>query len=240
MVRAKYPNLSAHQIIRRITETAHNPPRGVDNKVGYGVVDPVAALTFDVAPGDPLPASNAGHRPCMCRRRRPPRIMRPRHTALIGGAAVVVLAAAAAAIAAGPPEAVMKARTVGDTPRPARSRRRRGGRPWPRSSLCRRIGSMVADRGDSGAAVLLAADVHGVPAQRARLGGRPGGARRRRRHASPVAAAVDIPHGAIVCGVRVDGDEAITMIGVDGQAYSPTLLRGSAKALTPNRCRSTR
>ena len=55
LVRAKYPQLSAHQIIRRITETAHNPPRGVDNKVGYGVVDPVAALTFDVPPGDRLP-----------------------------------------------------------------------------------------------------------------------------------------------------------------------------------------
>ena len=54
LVRAKYPQLSAHQIIRRITETAHNPPRGVDNKVGYGVIDPVAALTFDVPPGDRL------------------------------------------------------------------------------------------------------------------------------------------------------------------------------------------
>jgi membrane-anchored mycosin MYCP len=28
MVRAKFPNLTAHQVIRRITETAHNPARG--------------------------------------------------------------------------------------------------------------------------------------------------------------------------------------------------------------------
>lgn len=51
LVRAKYPELSAHQVINRILQTAHNPPRGVDNQVGYGVVDPVAALTFDVPPG---------------------------------------------------------------------------------------------------------------------------------------------------------------------------------------------
>ncbi len=52
LVRAKYPQLSAHQVINRILQTAHNPARGVDNQVGYGVVDPVAALTFDVPAGD--------------------------------------------------------------------------------------------------------------------------------------------------------------------------------------------
>lgn len=52
LVRAKYPELSAHQVINRIVQTAHNPPRGVDNQVGYGVVDPVAALTFSVPPGE--------------------------------------------------------------------------------------------------------------------------------------------------------------------------------------------
>lgn len=51
LVRAKYPQLSAHQVINRILRTAHSPPAGVDNRVGYGVVDPVAALTFDVPEG---------------------------------------------------------------------------------------------------------------------------------------------------------------------------------------------
>lgn len=55
LVRARFPALSAHQIINRIVQTAHNPPRGVDNQVGYGVVDPVAALTFDVPAGERLP-----------------------------------------------------------------------------------------------------------------------------------------------------------------------------------------
>ena len=59
----------------------------------------------------------------------------------------------------------------------------------------------------------------------------------RRRRADLTAAAIDIPHGAALYGVRVSDDfdgEAISMIEVTGQAYSPTLLTGSATALTPN------
>ena len=52
LVRAKFPGLSAHQVINRILQTSHNPARGVDNQVGFGVVDPVAALTFNVPSGD--------------------------------------------------------------------------------------------------------------------------------------------------------------------------------------------
>lgn len=59
LVRAKYPQLNAHQVINRILQTAHNPARGVDNQVGYGVVDPVAALTFDVPAGDRAAADAA-------------------------------------------------------------------------------------------------------------------------------------------------------------------------------------
>lgn len=62
--------------------------------------------------------------------------------------------------------------------------------------------------------------------------------RRRRRRSENPAPSVDIPHGAALYGVRmpdrIDGD-AITMVEVTGQAYSPTLLTGSATALTPNR-----
>ncbi len=47
LVKAKYPTLDAKAIINRIKETAQHPaaPGGRDNFVGYGVVDPVAALT---------------------------------------------------------------------------------------------------------------------------------------------------------------------------------------------------
>jgi membrane-anchored mycosin MYCP len=55
LVRAKYPQLSAHQIINRLIHTARAPGRGVDDQIGYGVVDPVAALTWDVPEGSVLP-----------------------------------------------------------------------------------------------------------------------------------------------------------------------------------------
>ncbi len=97
LVRAKYPGLSAHQIINRILQTAHNPPRGVDNQVGYGVVDPVAALTFDVPPGDRLPpaASSRVIRPAPP---PPPADHRARNMALVFAGVVVALAAVASLI----------------------------------------------------------------------------------------------------------------------------------------------
>jgi membrane-anchored mycosin MYCP len=99
LIRAKFPNLTAHQVIRRITETAHNPARGVDNQVVFGVVDPVAALTFDVPAGDPKPVehfNNALHAPPP----PPGPDLGPRNTALIGAGVVVVLAGLIAALAA--------------------------------------------------------------------------------------------------------------------------------------------
>ena len=59
LVRAKYPQLSSHQIINRLIRTARAPARGVDNQIGYGVVDPVAALTWDVPDGSVLPKDSA-------------------------------------------------------------------------------------------------------------------------------------------------------------------------------------
>lgn len=51
LVRARYPQLSAYQVINRLERTARAPARGVDNQIGYGIVDPVAALTWDVPDG---------------------------------------------------------------------------------------------------------------------------------------------------------------------------------------------
>jgi len=58
--------------------------------------------------------------------------------------------------------------------------------------------------------------------------------RRRRRGTLTVPAAVDIPHGSQLYGVRLIDGEAITVVAVSGQAYAPTVLTGSATALTPN------
>jgi membrane-anchored mycosin MYCP len=99
LVRAKFPNLTARQVMRRITETAHNPPRGADNAVGFGIVDPVAALTFDVAAGAPKPVEHL--RSDLYVPPAPPgRDLRPRNSALLGGAAVLVLAGVIAAVVA--------------------------------------------------------------------------------------------------------------------------------------------
>jgi membrane-anchored mycosin MYCP len=47
----RFPDLTPAQIINRITATARHPGGGVDNYVGAGVIDPVAALTWDVPAG---------------------------------------------------------------------------------------------------------------------------------------------------------------------------------------------
>ena len=45
LVRARFPALSAGQVIERIERTAHMPQAGPNIATGHGVVDPVAALT---------------------------------------------------------------------------------------------------------------------------------------------------------------------------------------------------
>jgi membrane-anchored mycosin MYCP len=50
LVRAKFPQMPATEVIHRLTATAHAPSGGRDNVIGYGVVDPLAALTWDVPP----------------------------------------------------------------------------------------------------------------------------------------------------------------------------------------------
>ncbi len=44
-VRARFPHLRATQVAARIIASAHAPGRGVDNIVGNGLIDPLAALT---------------------------------------------------------------------------------------------------------------------------------------------------------------------------------------------------
>ena len=53
LIREKYPNLTANQVINRIKNTAHTPSNGLlKNLLGDGVVDPVAALMATVDTGD--------------------------------------------------------------------------------------------------------------------------------------------------------------------------------------------
>jgi type VII secretion protein EccE len=58
--------------------------------------------------------------------------------------------------------------------------------------------------------------------------------RSHRRGGAEAAAAVDVTQGNIICGVRVDEYEAVTMVRVTGRAYTPTFLRGSTVSVTTN------
>lgn len=51
LLKQRFPVLTPAQIMNRITATARHPGGGVDNYVGAGVIDPVAALTWDVPAG---------------------------------------------------------------------------------------------------------------------------------------------------------------------------------------------
>ncbi|WP_390887997.1 type VII secretion-associated serine protease mycosin [Candidatus Mycobacterium wuenschmannii] len=90
LVRAKYPNLSAHQIIDRLIRTARAPARGVDNQIGHGIVDPVAALTWDVPEGSVLPKDTA--KPLKLPPAAPPRNMVPVWVAAGGFGGALLLA----------------------------------------------------------------------------------------------------------------------------------------------------
>jgi len=60
LVRARYPDLPAGEVVRRLTATARDAgPAGRDEEYGYGVLDPVAALTADL----PAPSPTAGATP---------------------------------------------------------------------------------------------------------------------------------------------------------------------------------
>lgn len=45
LVRSRFPELTAAQVIERIERTAHAPGTGRDDLIGHGLIDPVAALT---------------------------------------------------------------------------------------------------------------------------------------------------------------------------------------------------
>ncbi|MBF6351420.1 type VII secretion-associated serine protease mycosin [Nocardia flavorosea] len=45
LVRSRYPELTAGAVMERVIRTAHSPGPGRDNRLGAGLVDPVAALT---------------------------------------------------------------------------------------------------------------------------------------------------------------------------------------------------
>jgi membrane-anchored mycosin MYCP len=98
LIRARAPYLTARQVMRRIEDTAHHPPAGWDPLVGFGVVDPLAALSADGEPQAPgHPAAPAVPRPVDAEPVDP----RVRTVALGGAAACLAVATAAVTLSTG-------------------------------------------------------------------------------------------------------------------------------------------
>ncbi|MFE3446455.1 type VII secretion-associated serine protease mycosin [Nocardia sp. NPDC059180] len=53
LVRSRFPDLTAAQVIDRIERTAQAPGPGRDDRIGHGLIDPVAALTAEL-PDQPI------------------------------------------------------------------------------------------------------------------------------------------------------------------------------------------
>jgi type VII secretion-associated serine protease mycosin len=100
LVRSKYPALTADQVVRRLTATAHNGARAPSNVVGTGTVDPVAALTWEL-PGGPATGPNgaAPAKPVAVPPVPAPKDNTPRMVAFAGTAALALVVAAVAATA---------------------------------------------------------------------------------------------------------------------------------------------
>ncbi|HEX4705652.1 MAG TPA: type VII secretion-associated serine protease mycosin [Pseudonocardiaceae bacterium] len=58
LVRSRFPDLNARQVITRIEATAQHPsgPGGRNNQIGYGIINPVAALTAVIPGQNGVPA----------------------------------------------------------------------------------------------------------------------------------------------------------------------------------------
>lgn len=88
LIRAKYPQLTSHQVINRIKQTAHSPAAVVDNRMGYGSINALAALNYDVQEGEPAPQESLS-RPLHIPAAPPPPDRRPMMVALIGTGVLV-------------------------------------------------------------------------------------------------------------------------------------------------------
>ena len=98
LVRSRFPELTAEQVIDRLTAGAQGAARAPSNLTGYGLVDPVAALTWDVsesAAGDAGPLT----RPVAAPPQPVPPDSTPRIVAFAGTGALTLIAAVTAAVA---------------------------------------------------------------------------------------------------------------------------------------------
>lgn len=124
LMRAKYPHWTAAQIAARIEQTAERSVNGRDDFVGWGVVDPVRALSGDDVPQDaphpgPSPARAPAPDPAPLSMTETPQRRDKRHAT--GAMALAALLTGAVAGVAAVARDLRRRRTTGDgRPRPDR------------------------------------------------------------------------------------------------------------------------
>lgn len=93
LLRSRFPQMTAREVATRLITTAHAPARGVDNVVGRGLIDPVAALTYEI-PVDGAPAVTVQAAELSLPKAPPPPDSAPKWTAAItiGALAAAVIA----------------------------------------------------------------------------------------------------------------------------------------------------
>ena len=97
LIRARFPALTARQVMRRIESTAHHPPAGWDPLVGNGTIDALSAVSTDGGP--PTTTSKPAPLPIVTPPPPRPPDARARDTALRGAAICVVALAGTLATA---------------------------------------------------------------------------------------------------------------------------------------------
>jgi membrane-anchored mycosin MYCP len=100
LVRARFPALTARQVMQRIESTAHHPPAGWDPFVGNGTVDGLAAVSTDSTPQAGTSRPNQAPVPVSTPPPPRPPDRHARDTALRGAAICLVALVAALGIGA--------------------------------------------------------------------------------------------------------------------------------------------
>jgi membrane-anchored mycosin MYCP len=111
LIRARFPALTARQVMQRIESTAHHPPAGWDPIVGNGTVDALAAVSTDSSP--PRDTSKPPPAPVPITTPPPPKppTSHARDTALRG--ATICLVALVGALAIGATKGRLPGRLTG-------------------------------------------------------------------------------------------------------------------------------
>lgn len=100
LVRSRFPELTAQQVIDRLTASAQGAARAPSNLTGAGLVDPVAALTWDVSSAGDIGTAEPKPKPVAAPPQPPAAESTPRTVAFVGTGVLALAAAATAAVAA--------------------------------------------------------------------------------------------------------------------------------------------